>query len=53
MNQLGICIRDDDMKKIDTALAIRIITEAGEHRVPVAESIIFSHPWCYAQNKQI
>ena len=39
MNHLGICISYDDMERIDTSLANRIITEAGEHRVPVAESI--------------
>ena len=39
MNHLGIFISYDDMERIDTALANRIITETGEHRVPVAESI--------------
>ena len=39
MNHLGICISYDDMDRIDTARANRIITDAGEHRVPVAELI--------------
>ena len=39
MNRLGLSISYDEMMRIDTRLAERVIQEAGEFRVPVGWSI--------------
>ena len=39
MNRLGISINYHEMLQINTLLATKLVQDAGQHRVPVAEEI--------------